>query len=83
MADDRRQGHQIGVVSATDLIVERVDRAGMHAHPNLTGPDLTNGDIAQLESIGPTETGQHNSFHQISHIVHSFLFRKQVHMPGG
>ncbi len=66
--DDRRKRHLIRVVSATDLVVQRVDGGRVDTHPNLTGFDLRHGDIAQLESIDPTETGKHNSLHQISHI---------------
>jgi hypothetical protein len=33
------------------------------AYPNLAWFDLRDGDIAQLESIGASETGEHNGLH--------------------
>ena len=68
MPDDRRERHQICVVSATDLIVERVDGGRMNAHPYLAGSDLRYRDVAQLECVGPSETGEHDGLHRISHI---------------
>ena len=67
MPDDRRQRHQVHVVSATDLIVERIDSGRMDTHPHLTRSDVRNRDIPQLERIGPSETGEHNGLHHISH----------------
>jgi hypothetical protein len=68
VADDRRERHEICVVSATDLKVERVDGGGMDAHSHLAGVDGRYGDVAQLEGIGPSETVEHNGFHRVGHV---------------
>ena len=62
------QRHMIRVVPATDLEVERIDGGRMDAHPYLAGSDLPARNLAQLESIGPSETGEHDGLHQISHL---------------
>ncbi|MNR38222.1 hypothetical protein D3C85_1563050 [compost metagenome] len=38
--DDCRERHVVGVVAATDLIVERIDGGRVDAHAHLAGPDL-------------------------------------------
>ena len=75
--DDGRQRHVVRVVAATDLVVERVDGGRMDAHPHLAGSDGRYRDVAQLERIGPSETGEHNGFHGISH--NDVLFSGERH----
>ena len=66
---DRRERHQIRVVSATDLIVEWVDRGRMDAHPYLARLDPRYGHVAQLEGVRSAETFEHKSFHRFGHSV--------------
>ena len=67
MADDGRERHIIDIVAAADLIVQRVDGAGVDAHPNLPRPDHGDGNVAQFKGIVTPELFEDHRLHGISH----------------
>ncbi|MNI35839.1 hypothetical protein D3C73_898750 [compost metagenome] len=52
---DGGQGHQVGVVAAPYLIIQRVDRGGVHAHQHLSCVWHGLGHFAQFERLGATK----------------------------
>lgn len=55
VAGDGRQGHQIGIVAAPDLVIQRIDRRGMHPHQHLPRLRHGLGHVAQFERLGAAE----------------------------
>src|SRR5690554_3148488 len=54
------------IVAPADLVVERVDGGGDHAHQQLTRLHVGNSHVPQLEAVRSTELLEHHRLHRTS-----------------
>jgi len=53
----------VGVVASANLVVERVDGGGHHAHQQLADAHFGNRHILQLKAVGAAKFCQNDCFH--------------------
>lgn len=66
MPGDGRKRYQVGVVAATDLVVQRIDRGRMDPHQYLSRLRHRFGHFAQLEGFRTAKRLEYQRFHCIS-----------------